>query len=605
LGKGLITERSHWNARRDRPGSEADVERETTRHDLPRVQLDLDAPPPAPAVDSELRGRLAATEALASALFEGSPTPIVLVDEDHQLLRANAAFCEFVDRSAEELEGTDLLALTHPSDVAKSTRAIAEVLAGAERSVVEKRYVRPDGTAVWGRIRISLMEGADGGHVLLGVVEDISETKRHEARLRFDVLHDPLTRLPNRTLVIDRLDQALHDATESRQLVAVLHCDLDHLRVVNEVHGHAVGDEFLRAVARRIESALRDHDMVGRLGGDEFAVVAERVSTPTEVLGLTGRILDAVRQPLRIGTAVLAPSLSIGVAYSQRAGQTAPQLLADADAALNAAKRSGRGSWRLFEESQRTWTSEHLALRTRVGAALTHGELELHYQPIVRLADRVTVGYEALLRWRHPERGLLTPESFLDVIVDSEYETPVTDWVLSQATTDAAHWPDGSTPTISVNLTVFQLARTDLPRVVASALERSGLPPARLIVEVTEDRFLERAEGVAQLTGLRELGVRIAIDDFGTGFAGLGYVQRLPIDTIKIDRSFVSLLPSHATSGHIVRAIFDLATACDLRVVAEGVETAEQLDALAGHGVLIGQGHLFGRAAPFSSYLPR
>jgi EAL domain-containing protein (putative c-di-GMP-specific phosphodiesterase class I) len=216
----------------------------------------------------------------------------------------------------------------------------------------------------------------------------------------------------------------------------------------------------------------------------------------------------------------------------------------------------------------------------------------------------VTVGYEALLRWRHPERGLLTPESFLDVIVDSEYETPVTDWVLSQATADAARWPDGSTPTVSVNLTVFQLARTDLPRVVASALHRSGLPAGRLIVEVTEDRFLERADGVAQLAGLRELGVKIAIDDFGTGFAGLGYVQRLPIDTIKIDRSFVSLLPSHATSGHIVRAIFDLATACDLRVVAEGVETDEQLVALAGHGVLIAQGHLFGRAAPLSSYLP-
>jgi diguanylate cyclase (GGDEF)-like protein len=412
-----------------------------------------------------------------------------------------------------------------------------------------------------------------------------------------------LTQLPNRTLLLDRLDQALHDATESRQLVAVLHCDVDHLRVINEVHGHAVGDEYLRAVARRIASALRDHDMVGRLGGDEFAVVAERVSTPTEVLGLTGRILDAVRQPLRIGSATLAPSLSIGIAYSQRAGQTAPQLLADADAALNTAKHSGRGSWRLFEESQRTWTSDHLALRTRVGSALAYGELELHYQPLIRIVDEATVGYEALLRWRHPERGLLTPDAFLDVIVDSEYETPVTDWIISQATADGANWPDGSEPTISINLTVFQLARTDLPRVVATALERSGLPASRLVVEVTEDRFLERADGISQLTGLRALGVRIAIDDFGTGFAGLGYVQRLPIDTLKIDRSFVSLLPDHATSGHIVRAIFDLATACDLRVVAEGVETAEQLTALAGHGVTIVQGHLFGRAEPFSSYL--
>jgi EAL domain-containing protein (putative c-di-GMP-specific phosphodiesterase class I) len=176
--------------------------------------------------------------------------------------------------------------------------------------------------------------------------------------------------------------------------------------------------------------------------------------------------------------------------------------------------------------------------------------------------------------------------------------------VISQATADAANWPDGSSPTVSINLTVFQLARTDLPRVVASALARSGLPATSLIVEITEDRFLERAEGAEQLARLRALGVRIAIDDFGTGFAGLGYVQRLPIDTIKIDRSFVSLLPSHITSGHIVRAIHDLATACELRVVAEGIETAEQLAALVSSGVTIGQGHLFGRAQPLSTYQP-
>jgi diguanylate cyclase (GGDEF)-like protein/PAS domain S-box-containing protein len=568
--------------------------------DLPSVQLDLDAPRP---VDTDLPRRLAAAERLTAALFDASPMPILLVDEEHRVLRANDAFYALLGRTEAELVGADLLAITHPGDAAKSARAITKVLETGS-AVVDKRYLRADGSEVWGRVHGTRMEGEDGRQVLLGVIEDITENKQHEARVRFDALHDPLTRLPNRNLVLDRLDQALHDATESRQLVAVLYCDLDRLRVVNDVHGHSVGDEYLRVVAKRIASALRVHDIVGRIGGDEFAVVAERVSTPTEVLGLTGRIMDAVRRPLRVGTATLAPSLSIGIAYSSGAGRTAAQVLADADAALDAAKRAGRGSWRMFDESQRSWTSDHLALRTRVGAALAHGELELHYQPIVRLVDRATIGYEALLRWRHPERGLLTPEWFLDVIVDSEYETPVSDWVIRQATRDAAHWPDGSTPTISVNLTVFQLARTDLPTVVAAALADSGLPADQLIVEVTEDRFLERSQGAAQLARLRELGVRIAIDDFGTGFAGLGYVQRLPIDTLKIDRSFVSLLPSHATSGHIVRAIYDLAAACDLRVVAEGIETTEQLEALVTSGVTIGQGHLFGRAEPLSSYAP-
>jgi diguanylate cyclase (GGDEF)-like protein/PAS domain S-box-containing protein len=547
---------------------------------------------------------LAAAERLTGALFEGSPFPISLLGDDQTVLRANDAYAQLVGRTSAELTGLNLLELTHPNDTAKVTRALEQLLGGEGPAVIEKRYLRPDGTAVWGRTRLSALPTDDGSLVVLAQVEDMSATKHHEARLRFDVLHDPLTRLPNRTLVLDRLDQALHDATESHQLVAVLFCDLDRLKVVNDVHGHAVGDEYIRAVARRIQSALRDHDMVGRLGGDEFAVVAERVSTPTEALGLTGRILDAVRKPLRIGDANIAPSLSVGIAYSQGTGQTAGQVLADADAALHAAKRSGRGSWQLFDESQRTWTSDHLALRTRVGAALRHGELELHYQPIVRMADRETIGYEALLRWRHPERGLLSPPSFLDVIVDSEYETPVTDWVISRATADAAHWPDGSHPTISVNLTVFQLARTDLPRVVSEALRRSGLPAESLVIEVTEDRFLERAEGASQLARLRELGVRIAIDDFGTGFAGLGYVQRLPIDTLKIDQSFVRLLPSHAISGHIVRAIFELATACNLRVVAEGVETNEQLAALSQHGVTIAQGHLFGFPMPLRDYVP-
>ena len=575
------------------------MSREETRSDVPRVRLDLDAPSPA---DTELRRRLAAAERLVGALFESSPLPTVLLTTTAHVLRANDAYGALVGRSAATLPGTSLAALTHPHDLHRTERTLQQLLASGAPVTVDARHLRPDGEAVWGRVRATVTSGDDGEPVVLAVIEDIRAAKRQEAKLRFDVLHDPLTRLPNRTLLLDRLDQALHDATEHRQLVAVLYCDLDRLRVVNEVHGHAVGDEYLRAVARRIASALREPDLVGRLGGDEFAVVAEQVSTPTEVLGLTGRILDAVRRPLRIGTVTLAPSLSIGIAYSSGAGRTAPQVLADADAALNAAKRSGRGSWRLFDETQRDWNSEHLSLRSRMGAALADGELELHYQPIVRLSDRSTVGYEALLRWRHPERGLLLPESFLDVIVDSEYEGPVTDWVLRQATEDAAHWPDGSTPTVSVNLTVFQLARTDLAAVVSSALLRSGLPATKLIVEVTEDRFLERAEGVEQLALLRQLGVRIAIDDFGTGFAGLGYVQRLPIDTLKIDRSFIALLPSHATSGHIVRAIHDLALACDLRVVAEGVETVDQLLALTEHGVTVAQGHLFGRAQPLSAY---
>ena len=339
---------------------------------------------------------------------------------------------------------------------------------------------------------------------------------------------------------------------------------------------------------------------MGRLSGDEFVVILSGLRSPTEAIGLAGRIIDAVREPLRIGAACFAPSLSLGIAYSAGPGTSADELLAQADAAMYRAKNEERGAWQVYDPSMSGSALAQLELRHDIDAALREQQFVLHYQPIVRLADRHVVGYEALLRWQHPVRGLLLPCQFMDVVLDSEYESPVTDWVLRTATAAAATLPDDTR--VSVNVSSLQVVRRDLPGVVSEALKDSGLAPERLLVELTEDRLLSRADGPELLDRLRSLGVHLAIDDFGTGYAGLGYLQRFPaLDVMKLDQSFVAGIGCSPVSEHIVRSVVELSRGCGLQLITEGVETQEQAEQLAALGVTYAQGYFFGRPAP----LPR
>lgn len=528
------------------------------------------------------------------AVFDSSPVAIALLDRRKVLVAINDAFCAFLGRPREQLLGADPLTFLHPADRAAAAKLAGQVRQSGRTAIAESRYLRPDGSQVWGRLRLVAFTGTDGSSELLGQIEDITERKQAELRLLRDARHDPLTRLPNRAEVYARLSAALGRA--SGLLTVVLFCDLDRVKQVNDAHGHAVGDEYLRAIGQRLRSSVRAEDTVGRIGGDEFVIVLEAVHSPTEAIGLAGHVLSCVQQPLRLAGTTFTPSMSMGIAYSA-AGDIGPEdLIARADTAMYRMKAAGRGGWRVYDPQLRGAAAPR-ELRDEVRGALAAGQFVLHHQPIVRLADRVTIGHEALLRWAHPDLGLLVPSQFLDVIVDSEWETPVTDWVLHQACREAAAYP-ADRLRVSVNLSSQQLRRRDLPAVVATALACSGLAACRLQLELTDSRVVARVDGSTQLARLREMGVSIAVDDVGAGRGDLAGLQGVTIDAVKLHRSLVVQAACGGVGREICRAVIELAARCGWDLVAKGVETEEQAAVLTELGAPHAQGYLFGRPAP-------
>ena len=423
----------------------------------------------------------------------------------------------------------------------------------------------------------------------------LDEQHRVQAELRHRALHDPLTSLANRDLVLDRLDQALARSRRDGRAVAVLFLDVDHFKLVNDSLGHSVGDELLVGLASMLLHHLREVDTAGRLGGDEFVLVLEELSGPAEAIAVAERVLAAVREPLVLGGEYVRASLSIGISMAGP-GSTAHDLLTEADTALYRAKAAGRGRWEMFDAQMRSAALAQLALRTELSGAVGRDEFRLHYQPIVVIETGRPLGFEALLRWEHPTRGLLSPAAFLDVMEDSDADSPVAEWVLERACSDAASW--GGDLFVSVNVSPRQLARPELASRVSNVLARTGLAPGLLWIEVTEDRPLDAHQDVADVQRLRDLGVHVALDDFGTGYAGLTYLQRLPADTVKIDMVFVQQVVDDAVSRGIVSAVVGLAAALGLQVVAEGVETEEQAKALQLLGVTCAQGYLWGKPLP-------
>jgi diguanylate cyclase (GGDEF)-like protein len=423
----------------------------------------------------------------------------------------------------------------------------------------------------------------------------MEEQKRTQAELEHRALHDALTGLANRELVIDRLDQALARSRRDGRGVAVLFLDVDHFKLVNDSLGHSVGDELLVALAGLLLHHLREVDTAGRLGGDEFVLVLEELGGPAEAIAVAERLLVAVKEPLLVGGEQVRASLSIGLSVASGTS-TSSELLAEADAAMYRAKAAGRGRWEVFDAAMRSEALAHLALRKELSDAVGREEYRVFYQPIVELATGHHLGYEALLRWEHPTRGLLAPGAFLDVLEDSDTDSPVAEWVLERACSDAAAWAGDCF--VSVNVSPRQLARPELARRVSDVLSRTGLPADRLWIEITEDRLIHEHQDIADVQRLRDLGVHVALDDFGTGYAGLTYLQRLPADTVKIDMVFVRSIVEDRVSQGIVTAVVGLATALGLQVVAEGVETQEQANALQALGVTCGQGYLWARPAP-------
>jgi diguanylate cyclase (GGDEF)-like protein len=433
------------------------------------------------------------------------------------------------------------------------------------------------------------------------MAHDITERKALETQLAHQAYHDSLTGLANRVLFADRVARALDAAGDDRGCVAVIFCDLDDFKKVNDSLGHEAGDDLLRVVADRLLNATRGCDTVARLGGDEFAVLVGNVRTADDPLIVAGRIVEALRQPVVLGAAEVCVGGSVGVARAA-AVDDAAALLRNADVAMYQAKHGGKGRCAVFESGMHFAARERLDLEGGLRHAAERGELRLRYQPIVELDTGRVAGVEALLRWEHPERGLLSPATFLPVAEETGLIVTLGRWVLAEACRQGAAWDaalaaQGAPPsafTVTVNVSGRQLHDAALLVDLAAALADSGFPAGRLLLEITESVWVEPDEGiVARLRAIKELGVRLAIDDFGTGYSSLGYLQRFPLDVLKIDKRFVDGVARDGGDAAFARTIIALADMLSLQTIAEGITRPHQQERLHALGCRLGQGFLF------------
>lgn len=562
----------------------------------------------------DITGSERAKAALAEAeerfrnAFDNAPTGMALVSVDPktggQLLRVNEALCSIVGYTGDELVGRDVQAITHPEDVDADVRLLRRLLSGdISNYEVEKRYIHADGHVVWALVRGSIVRDSAGRPLYgVGQMQDVTERKRFEEQLAHQALHDPLTGLPNRTLALDRLGQALARAGRSGSTVAVLFIDLDHFKVVNDSLGHHVGDHLLIAVARRLRKVLRSTDTVARLGGDEYLMVCDELPGAQEAIRMTERVEGALARPIELEGEEQVVTASIGVAIADAPDQEAEALVRDADAAMYRAKELGRARYEVFDQAMRSRAVSRLMTERALHRALQQDEFRIHYQPVVSLATGAIVEIEALLRWERPEQGVVGPAEFIAVAEETGQIVSIGTWVLREVSSVAASWRRAyghrAPFPVYVNIAGRQLT-SGLPDLVSQILLDTDLPPGHIGLEITEGGLMEDLQPPATVLGkLKGLGVHIRLDDFGTGYSSLSHLGRLPIDGLKIDRSFVAGLERGTGDSAIVSTVAAMGKALGLTVVAEGVETAEQEAAVRELGCDFAQGFYFARPMP-------
>ncbi len=466
-------------------------------------------------------------------------------------------------------------AIIHKVSLGKATRQLTEAPGGRAIEIIN----RPLKSGGW-----------------VATIEDITERKRADEQIAHLAHYDGLTDLPNRILFRERLEQALTALRPGEQL-AVLYIDIDEFKSVNDALGHPIGDELLRVLAQRLRDCLKETDVAARLGGDEFAVIHTAIEDRSETTRLVDQIHSAIRQPLECMGHLITTDASIGIAFAPGDGVDLDQLLKNADLALYGAKGDGRRTYRFFEAGMDERARARRSLELDLRQAISNGSLETYYQPVVNLEDGKISSCEALLRWRHPERGMISPAEFIPIAEDSGLINQLGLWVLNTACAEAVTWPDHVG--VAVNVSPVQFRSPSLALHVAAALASSGLPAGRLELEITEAVLIRDDEAALDmLHQLRRLGVRIALDDFGTGYSSLSYLQRFPFDKIKIDRSFIRDIAGPGASSSIVQAVVNIAAASDMTTTAEGVETEQQRNLLYILGCTEMQGYLFSPAIP-------
>jgi diguanylate cyclase (GGDEF)-like protein/PAS domain S-box-containing protein len=545
-------------------------------------------------LETELRFRLA---------FEGNMAPMTVTDLDDRVTAVNQAFCQMVGYSKEELVGLDSKIFTLPDDVGITEESHRRALAGeGGQTRYIKRYLRKDGQVIFVEVLRSPARDAEGNLLYFVFSErDITEERALSAQLTHQSLHDPLTALANRALFMDRLSQAMARSARKGGTGTVLLLDLDNFQGVNDTHGHAVGDQLLVAISHRLEMVARSSDSLARSGDDEFLYLAEGLTSPEDATKIADRLLDVFTQPFAIDGKLIDQKASMGVMVWDQTNNDGAEIVQDTDVALFEAKRSGKGRYVIFTPDMHQQAVTRFELVQELRRAFHSGQLTMQYQPIVDLATTGVVGFEALMRWQHPERGWVPPMVFIPLAEQSDLILELGEFALREAIRAASTWARNGDPTkwpyVSVNLSARQFHDPNLVAIIEEALFDNDLGPERLIIEVTESVALANvAETMAIIEYLNRLGVGFALDDFGTGYSSLSYLALMRPRVIKIDQSFVSPALESARNDTLLEAIVTLGQNLHMSVLAEGIETQGQYVRLCCFGCELGQGFLFSPA---------
>ncbi len=541
--------------------------------------------------------RLAAERRQLSIAVNNIPQGLVLYDASARIIICNQPYVDMFGLSPDVARPgcTMQRLIAHRKETGSFDGDVDEFCNAIIQTVSLGKATRQLTEAPGGRaIEIINRPLKSGGWV--ATIEDVTERRRADEKIAHLAHYDGLTDLPNRILFRERLEQSLKAIRPGEQL-AVLYIDIDEFKSVNDALGHPIGDELLKGVAERLRGCLKETDVAARLGGDEFAVIQTAIKDRSEATRLVDEIHSAIRQPLECMGHLITTDASIGIALAPGDGVDLDQLLKNADLALYGAKGDGRRTYRFFEAGMDQRARARRSLELELRQAISDGSLEIYYQPVVNIEDGKVSSCEALLRWRHPERGMISPAEFIPIAEESGLINQLGLWVLNTACAEATTWPDHVR--VAVNVSPVQFRSPSLALNVAAALAACGLPASRLELEITEAVLIRDDEAALDmLHQLRKLGVRIALDDFGTGYSSLSYLQRFPFDKIKIDRSFIRDIAGPGASSSIVQAVVNIAAASDMTTTAEGVETEQQRNLLYILGCTEMQGYLFSPAIP-------
>ncbi len=551
----------------------------------------------------ESEQRLRESESLLSAMFEGSAVGIVVVDTNGYFVQTNTAYRKMVGYSALELKNKTFLDFTHPNYQAKNWQLFQAVVQGKQASFqLEKPYDCRDGSSLWVRVTASkITSDPDKPTLLVQVIEDISAQKQAQEQIQHNALHDPLTNLPNRTLLMERLELAIKRAKRVKNYnFALLFLDLDRFKIINDSLGHLVGDQLLIHIADKLKSYLRETDLVARLGGDEFVILLEDIDDIEQASLIAERILKDCRLPFMVGDYEMSINTSIGLVLASQNYEKASDLLRDADIAMYKAKAQGGNNYRIFDSNMHIQALSRLTLETSLRKALNRDEFVVYYQPIMDIVSDRLIGFEALIRWQHPERGLLSPNYFMPIAEETGLVIGIDRWVIESACRQVAQWQDRFSCRfplkVSLNLSAHHLQKTSLIQDIDAILSCTGLAGEAIALEITESMLIENInQSIQILEQLKARNIQISIDDFGTGYSSLNYLHRLPADNLKIDRSFVSQMQEGNRNYQVVSTIIALSNQLGLTVIGEGIETHQQLQWLRHLGCEFGQGYLFSK----------